>query len=322
MNVPGSTRKRVVIAGGSGFLGRGLTQALLDDGYEPVVLSRSSAPPDDFPSGATWRRWDATTLGDWAACLDGAVAVINVVGRSVDCRKTAHNRRIILESRVNSCRVLGEAMRTVQQPPPVWIQAATAHLVGDPMPLDTICDESTPPGPMNEMAPSVGVAWEQAFNDAKLPEQRGVILRISFVLGPDGGAMERLKWITKLGLGGTAGSGKQWISWIHQDDLNRLFLAAIRDEAYHGVYMVTAAEPVTNRHFMRAMRQNWNRPWSPPAPSLAVRVACRFFLNTDPELVLRGRRCVPTRLRHEHDFTFSFATIEAALDDIHRRSIR
>jgi uncharacterized protein len=293
-------RSHVVIAGGSGFLGRGLARELHQRGERVTILSRSSAPPNDWPDdlmdGIEWRKWDARTSGEWASCLDGATALVNLVGRTVDCRKTPENKRVILESRVNSCRALGEALRSVTNPPPVWIQSATAHIIGDPEPRETICDESTPPGPMHEMAPFVGVEWEKAFNAAKLPEQRGVIMRISFVLGPHGGPFARLSKLTRLGLGGTVGRGTQWISWIHQDHLNRLIIAALDDDRYEGTYIVTAPEPVTNRDFMRAMRRAFRRPWSPPAPALGVRLACRFLLNTDPELALLGRRCVPRRL--------------------------
>ena len=314
-----TSSRLVVIAGGSGFLGRGLARCLLERGYETTILSRSASPPADFPTGANWACWDAESLGDWTACLDGAVAVVNFVGRSVDCRKTKENKRIILESRVKSCQVLGQAMTIVHRPPAIWIQSATAHIVGDPEPKDAICDESTPPGPMDEMAPRVGVAWERAFTEAKRDDQRGVILRISFVLGPHGGAMNRLKRITKLGLGGTVGSGDQWISWIHQDDLNRLVLGAIEDESFSGVYMVTAPEPVTNRQFMRAMRRAYQRPWCPPAPAIGVRLACRFILNTDPELALLGRRCLPNRLLHEHNFQFGHPTLEHALNNLRQQ---
>lgn len=191
------------------------------------------------------------------------------------------------------------------------------------MPPDTICDESTPPGPQHEIAPKVGVALERAFTEAKLPEQRGVVLRISFVLGPNGGAMQRLTRITRLGLGGTVGSGRQWISWIHQDDLNRLIVEAARQDVYTGVYMVTAPNPVTNRQFMREMRRVYGRPWVPPAPAFAVRLACRFILNNDPELALLGRRCVPTRLMKEHNFTFRYDNVGdaiAAIRDAERAS--
>lgn len=316
-------QRRIVIAGGSGFLGQGIARDLQQRGDRITILSRSASPPADWPDdlhdGIEWRQWDARTLGEWADCLSGAAAMVNLVGRTVDCRKTETTKREILESRVDSCRVLGEALRTVTNPPPVWIQSATAHIVGDPEPRDTICDESTPPGPLHEIAPHVGVAWEKAFNEAKLAEQRGVIMRISFVLGPHGGPFTLLSTLTRFGLGGTVGSGTQWISWIHQDDLNRLIMTAIDDEHFEGVYMVTAPSPVTNRDFMRAMRRAYRRPWSPPAPAMGVRLACRFLLNTDPELALLGRRCIPSRLQDEHGFNFDYPTIDAALTDLRSR---
>lgn len=321
MNEARREPRHVVIAGGSGFLGRSLTAYCLERGDRVTILSRSREPGDASQrrEGVSWRQWDAKTLGDWTQALDAADAVVNYVGRSVDCRKTPENRRLILASRVDSCRVLGEAMRQVQQPPPVWVQSATAHIVGDPVPEDTLCDETTPPGPQHELAPSVGVAWEQAFDDARLPEQRGVKLRISFVLGPGGGAMQRLTKLTKLGLGGTVGSGNQWVSWIHVHDLNRLVDACISDASYEGVYMVTAPQPVTNRTFMCELRKAFGRPWSPPAPAPAVRIASRFLLDTDPELALLGRRCVPTRLVEEHGFSFAFSEISSAVRDVAER---
>lgn len=313
---PSSRPRTVVIAGGSGFLGQGLTPHLLERGDRVVVLSRTAKRPHGVPEDVAWVSWDAKTLGPWAETLDGARALINFVGRSVDCRKTEENRRDILASRVDSCLVLGLALRAVEHPPPVWIQSSTAHIVGDPVPLDTVCDEATPAGPQAELAPSVAVKWEEAFEAARLPAQRGVALRISFVLGPDGGALRRLHTVTKWGLGGTVGSGRQWVSWIHQHDLNRIICAAVDDERFRGAYMVTSPNPVTNRVFMRALRRAHRRPWSPPAPALAVRLAARFFMDTDPDLPLKGRRCVPTRLLDEHDFVFRHPQVGDALRDL------
>ena len=166
---------------------------------------------------------------------------------------------------------------------------------------------------MEEMAPRVGVAWEEAFDAARLPTQRGVALRISFVLGPGGGALGKLVRFTKLGLGGTIGPGDQWVSWIHHADLDRLFLRALDDASMSGVYVATAPEPVTNRDFMAAMRAASRRPWSPPAPAIGVKLFSRFVLNTDPELALEGRRCVPTRLTEEAGFAFEHPEVGEAL---------
>ena len=305
---------RIVIAGGSGFLGRGLAWYLAEHGYQVTVLSRSPQPGDHWPQNTLWHIWDGRTTDDWAGCLDGAAAVVNLVGRSVDCRKTPENKKIIFESRIHSCEALGRAMKTLENPPPVWLQSATAHIVGDPIPEDTRCDESTSPG--IGMAPEVGTAWEQALNENVLENQRAVIMRISFVLGRDGGALKRLGFMTRIGLGGTVGTGTQWVSWIHQHDLNRLCLAMITDSSYRGVYMVTAPEPITNRIFMKALRKAYRRPWSPPAPTIGVRLACRLLLNTDPELALLGRRCVPKRLVEQHGFGFEYPQIDLAMADL------
>jgi len=305
---------RIVIAGGSGFLGRGLAWFFAEHGYQCTILSRSPKKDLNWPEPTQWRVWDGRSVDEWIDCLEGAAAVINLVGRSVDCRKTPENKKDILESRVQSCHALGAAMRAITNPPPVWLQSATAHIVGDPIPEDTLCDEDTLPG--TGMAPEVGQAWEQALNDNALPSQRVVIMRISFVLGRDGGALSRLSLMTRLGFGGTVGAGTQWISWIHQYDLNRLCLTMITNPNYQGMYIVTAPKPITNREFMRALRKAYRRPWSPPAPAIGVRIACRLFLNTDPELALLGRRCVPTRLTEQHGFTFDFPTIEHATADL------
>ncbi|BAM02392.1 epimerase [Phycisphaera mikurensis] len=309
------TPRRTLLAGGSGFLGGSLAAAMLRRGDRPEVLSRRPRPAG-LDGRIGWHRWDGSTLGDWAGALDGADGIVNLAGRTVDCRKTRANQAEILRSRIDSCRVLGEACRAAAAPPPVWVQAATAHIVGDPRPKDRICDETTPPGPPEEMAPRVGTAWEKAFDAARLPTQRGVTLRISFVLGPGGGALGKLVRFTRMGLGGTVGPGDQWISWIHHADLDRLFLRALEDPSLSGVYVATAPKPVTNREFMAALRAAHRRPWSPPAPALCVRLFSRFVLDTDPELALEGRRCVPTRLVAEAGFAFEHPEVRAALADL------
>ncbi len=313
-NLGSAPLPRIVIAGGSGFLGRGLAWYLAEHGYQAAILSRSPKPDSNWPKNTQWYIWDGRGAGDWARCLEGAQAVVNLVGRSVDCRKTPANKKVILESRIHSCEALGSAMRAIDNPPPVWLQSATAHIVGDPIPEDTLCDETTPPG--IGMAPEVGTAWEQALNENVLKNQRAVIMRISFVLGRDGGALKRLGFMTRIGLGGTVGTGTQWISWIHQNDLNRLCLAMMTDASYRGVYIVTAPEPITNRDFMKALRKAYHRPWSPPAPTFGVRLACRLLLNTDPELALLGRRCIPKRLTEQHGFRFEFPQIDLAMADL------
>jgi len=159
------------------------------------------------------------------------------------------------------------------------------------------------------------VAWEEALGQALLPNIRWVTLRIGFVLGREGGALPFLARLTRWGLGGSIGNGRQWISWIHLDDMNRIFLEALENPAWNGVYNATGPEPVTNSVLMRELRQFLHRPWSPPAPSPAVWLGA-WLLGSDPKVALTGRRCVPARLR-EADFHFEWPHLTDALDELY-----
>ncbi len=300
----------IVIAGGSGFLGRSFVRHLKAIGRDESVVVLTRGPSGD-DGDVHYVKWDARTLdGGWAKWIDGAKAIINVVGRTVDCVKTERNKKVILESRVDSVRVLAEACRLATRPPPVWVQASTAHIFGDTG--DELLDESSPIG--TGFAPDIGTAWERAFSEAALPETRRVILRISFVVGLGGGAMRKLVPLARLGLGGPTGTGKQYMSWIHEFDLNEIILRAIDRDDMHGMYVVTVPKPETNHDFMRLLRNQLRRPWSPRVPEWAVRIGA-VFLRTDPELALYGRRCVPTRLLNE-GFHFQFPHLPAALADL------
>lgn len=302
----------VVIAGGSGFLGVSLATHLTAAGVPVVILSRH-APRVPGP----WRHvpWDARTLGPWRQALDGAAALVNLVGRSVDCVKTPDHADEILRSRVEATRVLGTAVRAVAAPPPVWVQMSTAHIYGDP-PV-AVCSEDSPFG--YGLAPFVGRAWEEAFHEAALPKQRAVVFRTSFVIGRDrgsgGGALSRLKLLVRLGLGGRVGSGTQGMSWIHEADMNRLFERAITDPAMTGAYIATAPNPVSQREFMRALRRAMHVPIGLPAFAWMVRLGAPLLLRTDPELALYGRYLVSRRL-HEEGFEFRFPLLQTALADL------
>jgi uncharacterized protein len=307
--------KRIVIAGGSGFVGTSLAQHLTQSGYEVTILSRSKPKQTQFNSLLKWQSWDARTVGDWANCLDGADAVINLVGRSVNCIKTPKNQDLILRSRVESTLALGQTMRTIKNPPAVWVQMSTAHWYGDP-PL-VVCTESSPIG--YGFAPNIAVAWEDAFQRSKLPEQRGVILRTSFVLGRDRGAgnsaLGTLSLLARFGLGGKVASGSQGLSWIHERDLNRLFEFALCNSQTHGIYIASAPNPVSQSDFMRALRSVLHIPIGLPAAEWMVRFGARWILRTDPELALYGRYVVSERLEKE-GFTFEFPNIESALREL------
>ncbi len=302
-------KPRIVIAGGSGYLGRSLANHLTNLNYDVTILSRS-APRNTH---AAHTPWDGRTLDTtWPATLNNAHALVNLCGRTVDCIKTPDHCDQILRSRVESTRALGRAMRTIDNPPPVWVQMSTAHIYGDPGP-DTVCDEDAALG--LGLAPDVARAWEAAFHEGALDTQRKVILRTSFVLGKEGGALMRLKAITRLGAGGTVSHGNQGISWIHERDMNRLFERAITNDTMQGAYLATAPNPVSNKAFMRALRQAMRIPIGLPAPAPLVRLGAPLLMRTDPDLALYGRYCIPRRLTEE-GFDFEHPEINAALRDV------
>lgn len=298
----------MVIAGGSGFLGQSLAGHLGRAGHDVVGLSRQA-----ISSARTARQvqWDARTPGEWWRELDGAEALVNLTGRSVDCVKTPDHCDEILRSRVESTRALGRALERVSAAPRVWVQMSTAHIYGDPP--DLVCDEDSAFG--YGLAPSVGRAWEQAFAEAAPAAMRKVVLRTSFVLGRDGGALRRLAALARYGLGGRVGSGRQGISWIHELDMNRLFERAIFDGQMAGAYIGTAPNPVSNAVFMRELRRAVGAPFGLPSAGWMVRLAAPILLRTDPELALYGRYCVSRRLREE-GFEFRFPEIREALRDL------
>lgn len=313
-------RGRVVLAGGSGFLGISLARHLTKQGTEAVILSRT-IPKVSGP----WqhRVWDGRSAGEWVSCLDGAAGIVNLAGRTVDCIKTPDHCDEILRSRVEATRVLGVAMRKVATPPPVWVQMSTAHIYGDPPTV--ICDEDSAPG--YGLAPVVGRAWESAFAEAVLPDQRAVVLRTGFVigrnLGAGNGALGRLDLLARFGLGGKVGSGQQGMSWIHETDMNRIIERGLNDVSMSGVYVSSAPQPLPQQEFMRELRRvagglgSWGVGL--PATEAMVRFGAHYFLRTDPELGLYGRYVVSRRLP-ALGFEFRFPRLTEALQDLYRKS--
>jgi hypothetical protein len=301
------SHKRIVLAGGSGFLGQALAQDRASQGDEVVILTRS---PSRSTEGARYVTWDGKTPGDWAGLLEGAEAVVNLAGRSVNCRYTPENRREIIDSRVNSVRAIGEAIRGCRQPPKAWVQAGSLAIYGDPG--ARVCDESAPDGV--GFNAEVCRLWEQAFEAVPLPSTRKTMLRIGLVLGERGGVMDPLVRLTRLFLGGAAGSGQQYISWLHVADLNRMFAWAIERENVEGVFNATGPNPVTNADFMEALRAALHRPWSPPVPAPAVRLGA-WLMGSEADLVLHGRRCVPKRFL-EQGFPFEHPELGPALQSL------
>lgn len=299
--------EKIVLAGGSGFLGKALANFLLKKGYEVVILTRGKAK---VMGGIRYVQWDGVHSGKWTEEVDGSHALVNFTGKSVNCIYTKENREEIVSSRLDSVNVLNKVIKECKNPPSVFVQAGSLAIFGD---TTEVCDEDAPHG--DGFSVDVCKQWEEAFFKEKLPNTRQVLLRIGFALGKDGGALEPLVKLVKFNLGGTVGSGKQYISWLHIDDLNEMFLTAIEDDSYVGIYNATGLAPVTNKEFMATLRKVMNKGWTPPAPAPFVKLGAYLIMKTEPDLALTGRNCIPKRLQ-EQKFDFKYTDLEAALKDI------
>jgi hypothetical protein len=299
---------KIILPGGTGQVGAMLARAFTRDGHEVVILGRKPRPN---PVHRTIK-WDARTLGPWCAELEGADVVVNLAGRSVNCRYTAANRRAIVDSRVESTRIVGEAIRRAARPPRVWLQASTATIYAHR--FDAPNDEATgllggsEPGVPETWRFSIEVAtgWERTALEAQpLPQTRLVLLRSAITLSPDpGGAFALLLLLVRLGLGGRAGNGRQYISWIHEVDFVRAIQWLIGHDTESGPVNLAAPNPLPNTDFMRALRQAWGAPIGVPASNWMLEMAA-VVMRTETELILKSRRVTPGRLLQE-GFTFQY----------------
>lgn len=307
---------KIIIPGGTGQVGAALARAFTKDGHELLVLSRR-------PEKADWRTiaWDAETLGPWAKELDGADVVVNLAGRNVNCRYTPENRRLIKESRVNSARVVGEAIARSAKPPRVWLQMSTATIYAHR--LDAPNDDETgiiggdEPGAPDTWNFSIDVAksWERAADEAETPRTRKVMMRSAMVMGTGrGGIFDTLLGLVKIGLGGTAASGKQYISWIHEQDFIRSVYWLIEHDELSGAINLAAPNPLPNKEFMGVLRKAWGMPIGLPAAEFMLKIGA-FFMRSETELILKSRRVVP-KLLTDSGFTFDFPGWKEAAEDL------
>jgi uncharacterized protein (TIGR01777 family) len=306
--------QRIVLAGGSGLLGRMLAQHLNAKGYDIVVLSRFAQHSE---GGTTFVPWDARTVGDWWREMDGAFAVINLTGRSVNCRYTPENRRAILESRVLSTRVVGEAIAKCTTPPPVWLNASTATIYKHSYdkPMDENGEMAGTHDAKDEFSVEVAMAWEKALFEANTSKTRKAALRISMVLcNEEGSVFPVLRGLTRKGLGGPMASGKQYVSWIHQDDFCRAIECILMHEELSGGVNVAAPNPITNREMMAALRKICGVPIGIPAARWMLEIGA-LFMRTETELMLKSRRAVPGKLL-ANGFKFQFSDFERAARDL------
>lgn len=305
--------RKIILAGGSGFLGTTLARKFAKSGDEIIILTRS---PQNRADCAKEVRWDAKNLGDWAALLDGADAVINLTGKSVDCRYTESNRRAIIASRVDSARAVGQAIAGCSKPPRVWLNASSATIYKHQ--FDHAADESSETGAdpeaKDEFSIDVIRRWENALNEATTPTTRKVALRISMVFGAGAGVFPVLRRLARFGLGGKMASGKQYVSWIHEEDFCRAIEWLIAHEELSGPVNFAAPNPLTNAEMMRLVRNTCGTPFGLPATRWMLEFGA-FFLRTETELIIKSRRVVPGKLLAS-GFQFHFPQLENALRDL------
>jgi uncharacterized protein len=309
---------KIVIPGGTGQVGTILHRAFADAGDEVVIVSRR-------PSAEWHVAWDGETLGEWAGAVDGSDVVINLAGRSVNCRYTKANLTDMMRSRVRSARVVGEAIAAAGQPPRVWLQMSTATIYAHR--LDAANDEATgviggwETGVPGYWAYSVDIAtaWERELNEARTSRTRRVALRSAIVMSPDrGGAFDVLSRLARLGRGGSVAGGRQYVSWIHDQD----FVAAVRflieRDDLAGPVNLAAPGPEPQRDFMRELRDSWGVRVGLPATKWMAELGA-FAIRSDTELLLKSRRVVPGRLLAA-GFEFSYGDWGRAARDLVRRA--
>lgn len=310
---------KIVIPGGTGQVGSLLARQLIVEGHEVVVLSRTIRP-------APWRvvAWDGTTLGAWISEIDGADVVVNLAGRSVNCRYTPANRREITESRVKSTAIIGRAMVIATRPPPLWLQMSTATIYAHR--FDAANDESTgilggnePDAPDTwRFSIDVARAWEQAVTDQDLPRTRKVLLRTAMVMSPDrGGVFDTLYTLTRFGLGGAIAGGRQFMSWIHEQDFVRAIQWLISHDELSGPVNLAAPNPIPQAEFMQCLRHASGTRLGMTATAWMLEIGT-FLMRTESELIMKSRRVVPGRLL-QSGFNFDYPEWGPAAIELCRR---
>lgn len=306
----------IVIAGGSGQLGTILARAFQTDGHQVSVFSRKTA---ELP----WRviLWDAQTLGAWTKEIDNADVVINLAGRSVNCRYNNQNRREILESRVDSTRIIGKAITQSVNPPRLWLQMSMATIYAHryDAPNDEfagIIGGSEPDAPDTwRFSIEVAKAWEQAADEAITPQTKKIKMRSAMVMSPDeGGVFDTLLTLVKRGLGGRAGDGRQYVSWIHYEDFVRSVYRLIEDNKIEGSVNLAAPNPLSNSDFMSQFRDAAGISFGLPATKLMLEIGA-VFMKTETELILKSRRVIPRKLL-DAGFKFKFETWQEAAQNL------
>jgi uncharacterized protein (TIGR01777 family) len=291
--------KKIVLAGGTGFLGSFLSSKFRADGYKVIIISRNNGD-------VAWKDKEAIVTA-----LNGADVVINLAGKSVDCRYTEKNKSAILQSRIATTNAVGEALQNCTRPPKLWMNSSTAtiyrHAEDRPM---TEADGEIGTG----FSVNVASQWEKAFFGFKLPATRQVALRMAIVLGKEGGAMQPLKRLAQLGFGGKQGKGNQMFSWIHIEDVYQIIMFLIEHKDLNGVFNCSSPNPVSNEIFMKTLRHTLHKKIGLPSPEWLLKMGA-VVIRTETELILKSRWVIPDRLL-KSGYTFTFPFLQKAFEEI------
>jgi uncharacterized protein len=299
--------KKLIITAGTGFLGQVLVNHFKDKVQEIIILTRGKS---ELKNNIKYVHWDAKTFTGWESELEHADVLINLAGKSVDCRYTPENKKEILASRIDSTAILNKAILACTNPPRHFINSSTSTIYR--FSLDKrMTEENGEIG--DDFSMNVAKAWEKTFFDVETTSTIKTALRTSIVLGKNGGAFIPLKTLSKLGFGGKQGKGNQFISWIHEKDFAKSIEFIIQNQMT-GVVNIVSPNPITNENFMSTLRKCLGMPFGLPTPEILLRFGAKI-IRTEPELVLKSRNVIPERLQ-KNGFTFQFDTLEKTINDL------
>lgn len=302
--------KKLIIAAGTGFLGQVLVTHFKDKFDQIVILTRGKSTSID---SIKYVNWDAKTLSGWENELENASVLINLAGKSVDCRYTAANKKEIYDSRIDSTKILNEAILNCKNPPKHWLNSSTSTIYR--FSLDKQMDEVT--GEIgDDFSMNIAKSWEKVFFETETTKTLKTALRTSIVLGKNGGAFVPIKMLAQFGLGGKQGKGNQFISWIHEKDFARAIEFVFEKELV-GVVNIVSPKPSNNNDFMTTLRKTIGIPFGIPTNKLLLEIGS-FFIRTETELVLKSRNVIPRRLQ-ENGFTFEYDTLEKAFKNLTKK---
>ena len=300
--------KKIIITGGTGFLGEYLTDFFTKKGYIIYIISRTKRID---ASNVKYLVWDGKTLGDWTNSIENAEAIINLAGKSVNCRYNETNKRIILESRINATNVIGEAILKARKPPKVWLNGGSATIYRYSEDIDMTESE----GELGDnFSVNVCKVWEKTFEAYTTPKTKQVFMRISIVLGKRGGVVGPLKNLVRTGLGGTQSHGRQRVSWLHIHDFARMVEWFMENDDFSGAVNCVSPNHVSNAEFMKGFRKALKVPFGLPQPKWLLKFGA-VLIGTETELILKSRRVVPDRLL-KAGFKFDYPNLDNALEEI------